>query len=140
VVWLLVATDSCNVAARRHRGRRSGSGGAVAADSRGGNGRVGDDGAGGRRAAVQQSSTVDESSGWPPIRCRRLCRSRWSDRGRGFSGNREIDGSAAADFGWSPCAGAGGDGRRDHLVGYAKSAPETHKIKRTQVNRSFAYV
>jgi len=101
-MWLLVATDSCNVVARRHRGRRSGSGdvGAGATYSRGDDGRVGDDGAGRRRAAVLRSSTVDGSSGLQLIRCRRLCRFRWSDRGRGFFGTRAVDGSAAAAAGF----------------------------------------
>jgi hypothetical protein len=62
VAWLLVATDKCNVAARRHRRRQSGSGPVVGADiDSGDDGIVGSNG--GRRRATVLRSTVDVSSG-----------------------------------------------------------------------------
>jgi len=64
VARLLVATDKCNVAARRHRRRQFGSDTVVGADiDSGDDDPVGSNG--GRRRATVLRSTVDvSSSGW----------------------------------------------------------------------------
>lgn len=64
VARLLVATDECNVAARRHRRRQSDSGAVAGADSNDSDGRL----VGDNRTNVLLRSTVDGSSGgWRPI-------------------------------------------------------------------------